>query len=423
MQVSTMPRRGRRALGAGIAGIAGLALVLSGCAGGAGGADDTLVVAVPKQEVGENPYQSLVDGFSEANPDVSIELREFPVEGFSSVLRTQLQGGDAPDIVFANPGSGSSRSVLSLAEAGFLQPLTGTGAEELVSPSDERFFWAEDELWAQPTVVIPTGIVFNRSAMEADGVEWPDTFDGVLEVCEQAADAGKSMFVMAGGVPDGNNDVAVVLAAYQVYADDPDWNDQRDADEVDFATSPGWNDVLDTYMRMRDARCFQDGVEGAGFDTITNRLSQGESYAAFIPAGAAGDLMNANPGSVFDVDVLPSPVDDSRMLLASADGGFAVTTSANRELAQQFLDWVAQPDVLAEFALTQNGLPIGGEGEVLPQYEPVADLIESGAVSDNRTQEWGNEVYLALSTGIQGMFTGQATKDVVLTQMDGLWGR
>jgi len=395
---------------------------LAGCAGGSGG-DGTLVVAVPKQEVGENPYQSLVDGFAAANPDVPIELREFPVEGFSSVLRTQLQGGDAPDIVFANPGSGSSRSVLSLAEAGFLQPLTGTGAEDLVSESDERFFWADDELWAQPTVVVPTGIVFNRGAMEADGVEWPATFDGVLQTCEDVADAGKSMFVMAGGVPDGNNDVAVVLAAYQVYGDEPDWNDRRAAGEVDFASSDSWNEVLDTYMRMRDARCFQDGVEGAGFDTITNRLSQGESYAAFIPAGAAGDLMDANPGSTFDVDVLPSPVDDSRLLLASADGGFAITTSADRERAQMFLDYVAQPDVLAEFALTQNGLPIGGEGDVLPQYEPVADLIEAGRVTDNRTQEWTNEVYLALSTGIQGMFTGQATKDAVLAEMDTLWQR
>lgn len=395
---------------------------LAGCAGGSGG-DGTLVVAVPKQEVGENPYQSLVDGFAAANPDVPIELREFPVEGFSSVLRTQLQGGDAPDIVFANPGSGSSRSVLSLAEAGFLQPLTGTGAEDLVSESDERFFWADDELWAQPTVVVPTGIVFNRGAMEADGVEWPATFDGVLQTCEDVADAGKSMFVMAGGVPDGNNDVAVVLAAYQVYGDEPDWNDRRAAGEVDFASSDSWNEVLDTYMRMRDARCFQDGVEGAGFDTITNRLSQGESYAAFIPAGAAGDLMDANPGSTFDVDVLPSPVDDSRLLLASADGGFAITTSADRERAQMFLDYVAQPDVLAEFALTQNGLPIGGEGDVLPQYEPVADLIEAGRVTDNRTQEWTNEVYLALSTGIQGMFTGQATKDAVLAEMDALWQR
>lgn len=397
-------------------------LVLTGCAAPTA-ESDTLVIGVPVGEGGSDTYSDMLEDFLEANPGVDAELREYPVDGFSSAMRTQLQAGNAPGVLYVNPGSGSSRSVLSLVEGGYLRPVTDLVDIESIPETEHAYFSADGEVWAQPTVINPTGIVVNKSAMDADGVEFPETFEEVLAVCEQAADAGKSFLVMAGGEPDGNNDIAVALAGYLVYGPTPDWNELRDAGETDFASSEEWNSVLDYYAQLRDARCFQDGVEGAGFDVISSRLAQGTSYASFIPAGAAGDLEAQAPGSEFVIEVLPNPTGGEPVLMASVDGGFAITTSGNEEASRAFIEWFGQKEVLAQHAVDANALPLVTEAgaEILPQYAPVLPLLESGNVIDNRTQGWSNEVYMALSNGVQGLFTGQATEEEVLAELDALW--
>ena len=103
-------------------------LALTGCAGSAGSA----TVAGGAQEFSlsfatsntiESPFQILAEKYMEANPDVKITFNPQPNDSYDQTLRTQLQAGNASDIVVTSPGSGTGRSILPLAEAGFLEPL------------------------------------------------------------------------------------------------------------------------------------------------------------------------------------------------------------------------------------------------------------------------------------------------------------
>ena len=49
----------------------------------------------------------------------------------------------------------------------------------------------------------------------------------------------------------------------------------------------GWDDVLNDIVELNDSGCFQDGVEGGTFDTITQNVGSGTSLTAAVPGSAA----------------------------------------------------------------------------------------------------------------------------------------
>ncbi len=78
--------------------------------------------------------------------------------------------------------------------------------------------------------------------------------------------------------------MTMAISATRVYAETPDWNQQRADGDVTFADDEGWQDTLQTVVDMNEAGCFQEGVAGGGFDAITQGIAQGTSLSAFVPA-------------------------------------------------------------------------------------------------------------------------------------------
>ena len=92
--------------------------------------------------------------------------------------------------------------------------------------------------------------------------------------------------------------------------------------------------------------------------------------------------------------------------------------------AQEFLDWVADPEQAQQYADLSGAVPITGVSAdtLLPVYQPVAELLESGAYTGLPNSTWPNPaVYDALGVGVQGLLTGQKTVDQVLEEMDAAW--
>ena len=104
------------------------ALVLAGCSGsgsGDAGSGDgksfTFTFATSNNL--ESPYESLAKEYMEQHEGVTITTNPTPNDKYGETIRTQLQAGNASDVIQTTPGSGDARSILPLAEAGFLEPL------------------------------------------------------------------------------------------------------------------------------------------------------------------------------------------------------------------------------------------------------------------------------------------------------------
>jgi raffinose/stachyose/melibiose transport system substrate-binding protein len=392
--------------------------------GGSGEAADSFTFAFGNASGSqESPWIVMAEKYSEET-GVEVETEGLPPDSYGLSLRTQLQGGNAPDLMVVSPGAGQDNAVLPLAEAGYLEPLSDDSTG-LIPEGNEGLFQVDGETYAQPTDLIPVGMLWNVGAAEEAGVDAPEDTDALLDACGTLADEGKSFFAIAGSVPPNPGLMTMAISATRVYAETPDWNEQRAAGDVTFAEDEGWQDTLQTVVDMNEAGCYQEGAAGGGFDAITQGITQGTSLSAFVPGGAATELMNATPGLELNIQPFPADGGDT-FALASPNYALAVSSEsddATKQAAQEFLDWLAQPENAAEFVEVSGGVAITGPDENLnPVFEPMADLLTEGSYVALPNLEWPNPgVYDALATGVQGLLSGQGDVQTVLENVDRAW--
>lgn len=400
------------------------AVALAGCT--ASSSDDTateefsLAYAVANNVT--SPYKVLAETYMESHPNVKITTNELPLDSYGQTLTTQLNAGSSSDAFQAAPGIGQTYSIISLAENGLLAPLGDSAASVIPAGSDSQF-QVDGETYGTALGLTFVGTVQNDTTADALGATGPTEWDDLLAQCRSLAADGASMYALAGGMPPNTGLMALVISATRVYADDPGWNEKRAAGEVSFAGSQAWKDTLQAVLDLNAAGCFQKGVEGAGFDAITNGILQGASVAAFIPANSAADLKQGAADQTFSIHAFPPAAGGKPYAIAGAD--YAISLAANSKHAdavKDFLDWAATEEGQKTFADAAGSLPVGGDlsGTI---YAPVADIVDAGDYVPLPNSSWPNAtVYDALGIGVQGLLTGQQTIDDVLKAMDAAWG-
>jgi len=408
-------------------------LVLAGCSGSADDSGDSTAdaadagfsVMVAQANDQDDAYAQMLDKYSKET-GVKVEVIPYPSEAYNTQVTTQLQAGNAADMMVLAPGTGQAISVVTLADAGFLEPLDDTSVS-LIPEGSEAEYQVDGDTFAQPAGLTPVGMVFNVTSADEVGLkEYPTTYEDLLKDCATARDGGKSFIVLAGGIPFNTGLISMLISATRVYADTPDWNAQRAAGDVTFADS-GWRDVLDDIVELNDSGCFQDGAAGGTFDSITQGLGGGTSLTAAVPGSAASSISEAT-GAELNVQAFPPADGGKAFTVTGANYAWAINAASDdavKASAQAFLDWVAEPDNAKEYADLSGSVPITGivPEELAPAYQPIGDLLANGDFTGTPNATWPNPaVYEALGVGVQGLLTGQKTVDQVLDDMDAAWG-
>lgn len=414
-----------------VAATATTALILSGCSGpGENSTNDsnsfTFTFATSNNL--KSPYQSLAEDYIAANPGVTITYNPTPNDKYGETIRTQLSAGNASDVIQTTPGSGDARGLVPLAEAGFLAPL-GDTATNLIPAGSEAVFQYEGKTYGQPLDFTIAAIVASMGTAGMTGVtEFPADMDSLYADCSALAAEGKSFFAVAGAAGPNAGMLAQSISASRVYADDPEWNQERADGTVTFADSDGWRDTLQTILDLKDGGCFQPGVEGGGFDAITNGLAGQTSIGGFIPSGAAVEISAAAPPQA-DFKIQPFPTADGKnqSILASSNYTMSLNAeSADNATATDFLDWLATPEAQQKYFEYSGELPVSAYQDMdLTDtiYAPVVELLADESYAALPAGVWPNpSVYDTLSTGVQGLLTGQKTVDQVLSELDTAWG-
>jgi raffinose/stachyose/melibiose transport system substrate-binding protein len=379
----------------------------------------------PTSTTSESPYETLVKQYS-TETGVQVDLRKLPNDSYGTTVRTQLQGGNAPDLMVVSPGRGQDQAVLPLAEAKLLEPLN-EASTAVVPKGTEGLFSIDGKTYAQPTDLVPVGMAWNSGAAEKAGATFPADADAMLSLCRTLAADGKSFVALAGSVPPNPGLMAMSISATRVYAQTPDWNKQRIDGKVTFAQSEQWTSVLQTIEQMNQTGCFQKGAAGGGFDAITKGIVQGSSLGAFVPGGAAQEIMNNAKGTTIEIQAFPAATGAKPYLLASPNYALSINAksdAAQKKAAQDFLNWLAQPEHAAQFTKIEGQVPVSGveNADLAPQYAPVKDLLTKGDYAPLPNLEWPNAgVYDALATGVQGMIAGRGDAQSILASMDKAW--
>ena len=404
------------------------ALGLTGCSNSSGAADGNVEISFTyaTSNTLQNPYEVLVEKYMDENPDVTITLNPQPNDKYGETTRTQIQAGNASDVIQTSPGEGQGQSVVSLGEAGFLEPL-GDTAKNLVPAEDESLFSVDGTIYGQPLDFTVNSIVVNETTVDSVGLDsFPASEKDLLASCGSLSAEGKSLIVMAGAAGPNAGLTAQAISATRVYQDDPQWNKKRANGEVTFAGSEGWKDTLQAILDMQEAGCFQPGAEGAGFDAITNGLAQGSAVSSFIPGGSAVEIGRTAADQKWGIHPFPAKDGGTSYVLASSNYALSVNAaSKNKDAAQAFVEWMGQPAQSLEFADLSGQLPVTGvddydfSGSI---YAPVEDALKAGNYATLPNALWPNpKVYDALATGVQGLLTAQLDIAKVLESMDAAW--
>ena len=408
------------------------ALVLAGCsgssAGDSGGDADSFTFTFATSNNLESPYETLAKEYMAANPGVTITSNPTPNDKYGETIRTQLQAGNASDVIITAPGAGDARGLIPLAQAGFFEPL-GDTATSLVPTGSDTLFEIDGKTYGQPLDFTIGAVVASMGTAGMNGVDsWPTTMDDFYAECAKLAGDGKSMLALAGAAAPNAGLTAQGIAATRVYASDPEFNTERAEGKTTFAESKGWADTLQTIVDLKDKGCFQPGAEGGGFDAITNGLAQGTSVGSFIPSGSAVEIAAAAPPEAdFKVQPFPAEAGGKPFVLASSNYAASINAkSQKKDAAKKFLEWLATPDAQEKFYEASGLLPISEYKNLDLSntiYSEVVDDISNGSYTTLPSNVWPNPaVYDALSTGVQGLLTGQSSIDQVLQNMDSAWG-
>ena len=413
-----------------VAATAATALILTGCSASGGtdtadGKSFTFTFATSNNL--ESPYESLANDYMAENADVKITTNPTPNDKYGETIRTQLSAGNASDVIQTTPGSGDARGLVPLAEAGFLAPLGDTAAK-LIPEGSESVFEFDGKVYGQPLDFTIGSIVASMGTAAQNGItEFPTEMADLYTECTALTGAGKSMFAVAGAAGPNAGLTAQAISASRVYAENPDWNQQRADGDVTFADTDGWKDTLQTIIDLKDGGCFQPGVEGGGFDAITNGLAGGTSIGGFIPSGSAVEIAQAAPPEAdFKIQPFPAPDGGTPYILASSNYTMSLNAkSADNEAATDFIEWLATPEAQQKYFEYSGELPVSAYQDMDLSdtvYSSVVDLLADGSYTPLPANVWPNpSVYQALQTGVQGLLTGQKTVDQVLADMDAAW--
>jgi raffinose/stachyose/melibiose transport system substrate-binding protein len=411
------------------AAVVGVSLTACSSGGGSGSGKEpqTITFAFSEANTKDTSNAEVAAAYEKLHKGVKITIQKLPAESVAQAIATRVQGGNAPDVFAAESGVGQVNAIQPWAKAGLLLPLTDPAIKSAMEPAGLSQFQYNGKMYAVSRGSGLNGVIWNGNAAKAAGVELSvdSTWQDVLAACKTAKAKGKSLFGLAGAVPPNPGILAQIVATSTVYGPNPNWNTDRAAGKVKFATTEGWKQALEAIRTLYKSDCFQPGATGAGFDALTNGAGSGKLFGFFAPGGAAASI-NAQSGGHAGLTVLTMPA-PSGTTYASVSSDQVLAASAKTKspkLVQDFLKFVASPDG-QKIISTGVGYPVGttDASELPDTYKPVASILTSKDVRSFPSIEWANgKVTTDLGSGVQGILTGQKTVDQVLQQLDTDWG-
>ncbi|MEU8608180.1 extracellular solute-binding protein [Actinoplanes sp. NPDC048791] len=391
----------------------------SGTEANSGGGDAKVLTLA---SVDQGSIEDVVKAFEAANPGVKVTLTTAGADQYQQQIRTQLSSGTGPDVMTVWPGNGNPGATYVLAKPGYLLDLSDQPWASQLPPAFQKVAQYEGKTYNALFGLNGIGAVYNDQALKKAGLTAPGTWTDLLTFCRAATAKGTPAFAL--GIQDNwvTQLVLYALAADVVFGADKDFDTKMQNGQATFAGSQ-WTTAMAKYQEMSKAGCFQKNPLGTSYEASQTLAATGRTLGVVQGNWIIGLLKQKNPSGTFTMKPLPATDDPATFLMPAAAGaGYGVNAKAkNKDLALKFVSYVMSPAGMKVFNEKQGSLPTlqNAGTEVDPGLTELSTFVKDNRTVPFMDQLWPNaKVQQTMLSGLQEVFSNQATADEVLKDMD-----
>lgn len=365
-------------------------LVISACSGSGGNNNEEstegndgstqLRITAISGEVTEN-LRNHANSFMEDNPEIEIEIVEYPEQQYKDQARSLFTSSQKPDLAWF----WAEDNYFQMAEAGVFESLDelyeeNGWNESLPESTINLFTSSDDSKYAVNTDVVWTPILYyNKGIFEELGIEPPSTFGDLYEIAGQLKEAGYIPLSAGAGEGYVTGHMYNMLLSRLVSPEEYDrmLTVGTEPDSIDFNDSKVtavWSEM----EKMRD-QLFPDGIAGIT-DNDARSLFILEQAAMYSQGSwAAGD---ANLGSElpddFELDYVffPQIQEDIQPTAGLGVGNslMILKGTENKQAAEEFITHVMSVESQKETAKTVGFFPSRNDVDI-QDIEGINDML------------------------------------------------
>ncbi|HBI36888.1 MAG: hypothetical protein A2015_03905 [Spirochaetes bacterium GWF1_31_7] len=391
---------------------------LAGCKG-KGSQKVTLQLFHYKQEI-VTGMNEIVQAFSQKYPNITIETETIPNDA-QTVLKARLVAGEAPDIMMLQAYS----TVFEYAQAGYLLDMTNEKFMENIVDGAKTAVNYEGKLYAMPLDMAAIGVVYNKDIFTKYGIEVPRTYSDLKKATQILQSNGVTPFAVS--IKDNWPLGHLFSMAHTASIGDGliPWIKSMNDGTGSFA-SADMNmifDVFDFYKANGGDKAME-----LDYNAQTSNFASG-NYAMMVQGlWAYGSSKSLNPA--LNAGFFPFPFFDDaskNKLYADTDSTLAVSANApkaNIDAAKKFLEFLTSPEGAAMIVSKARLLPTVKGADVSSMDAPFQDLVKyvgDGVVMPWAFSMWPTVVFETSKSALQEYYSGQRTKDQMITYLDDLW--
>jgi raffinose/stachyose/melibiose transport system substrate-binding protein len=423
--LGTVSRRGFLRTAGGAAALATLPPLLAACSGSGGSSGKVRVVGVADEQ---KPIEELLALYRKAHPGDSFSTSFAPTDQVQTVVRTQLAGGNGPDVHVLYPGSGSAMSMIELSKAGLLADLGGQTWTKQIPKSFDAAYRSGGKTYLYSAGSSVIGAIYNKKTFQAAGVEPPTTWTELLAACAKFKAKGIVPIALGAQTPWVTQLITYALVPNAVYAKSSTFDDDMAAGRTTFADS-GWADAMGKYQELLKRGFFNDNPNGTTYEQQTSMVASGKAAMAVQVSSVISNFRAATK-TPDDLAMFPFPGGEDAAQLWIPAGivvGLGVSArSKNKAKAMALVEFLGKQENINRWATAVSAIPF--KRDATTKIDPVlGDFLP--IIDDNRAvpfmdQRWPNaEVQPAHFAAVQNLLAGKTDVKGALGQMDKAYGK
>jgi raffinose/stachyose/melibiose transport system substrate-binding protein len=369
--------------------------------------------------------------FMEQHPDVTIVREAYDFDPMQQVLNTALASGSGPDVAYY--GTGPAYSGV-LADADLIIPLADMAEQygwyDRVAAAAMEQAEIDGELYALPLEIDLIGMYVNKTIMDENGWETPETVDELIAFCGAASEAGYLPIAFANNpgwqafhqfTYTSNNMIGPDAMQALLFNNEGRWDSPEQIQAI-----------KSFFVDMRDAGCFSEDVNALTYDDGNALFFTGE--AVLHSTGSWLMPLIAEEMTDFEVEYVPFPAlegGQGRFWDTGLGSAWMVSSKTeHQEIAGEFLDFLISPEVAkiwAEQANTPIPVQLDTENlEVSPLLLSVLQVLDQAASGE--IQLGYNIDVLApaefndvMQSGFQSILAGDKTSEQQAADLQAAW--